>query len=85
MIASLTRATPPVPLDRSGTESLFKRLDSDGNGRLTVADRAPTVLSLSPQARARYAEAANQIDLAPQAQQRDAASARYQAMQGLAA
>lgn len=60
MIASLTPATPVPPLERTGTESLFKRLDRDGNGRLTVSDGAAVVVSLSPQAIVRFAEAANQ-------------------------
>ena len=60
MIASLTLATPVPPLERTGTESLFKRLDRDGNGRLTVSDGAAVVVSLSPQAIVRFAEAANQ-------------------------
>lgn len=60
MIASLTPATPVPPLERTGTESLFKRLDRDGNGRLTVSDGAAVVVSLSPQAIVRFAEATNQ-------------------------
>ena len=60
MIASLTLATPVPPLERTGTESLFKRLDRDGNGRLTVSDGAAVVVSLSPQAIVRFAKAANQ-------------------------
>ena len=85
MIASLTPVTPPARLDRIGTESLFKRLDSDGNGRLTVADRASISLSLSPQARARYAEAANQSDRPAYSPPRENAAARYEAVQAAAA
>ncbi len=107
MLASFALATPLTPaapaprLQPTGTENLFKRLDSDGNGRLTVADRASAVISLSPQAAARYAEPANQGALAlaeaaepaRQAALRAAlpvrgaeqASARYGAVQALAA
>ena len=55
MIATLT-PTHPVPFQlRPGTENLFRRLDGDGNGQLTVADRVSVVISLSPLSLARYA------------------------------
>ena len=105
MLASFALATPvtlaiPAPrLQPTGSENLFKRLDSDGNGRLTVADRASAVISLSPQAAARYAEAANQgapaeaAEAAGQAAQRasaptrgaEQAAARYGAVQAMPA
>ena len=57
MIANLSPPTPAPFLQRPGTENLFRRLDSDGNGRLTVADRASVVISLSTLSLARYAAA----------------------------
>ena len=91
MIAAMTPAAAVPALARIDTDSLFKRLDSDGNGRLTVADRVSALLNLTTQALARYADAGNQASHRPEppaatsARPGDAASARYLAVQALAA
>lgn len=95
MIAAITPSAAVPALERIDTDSLFKRLDSDGNGRLTVADRASAVLKLTTRALARYAHAANHAanqarqltdqQALPSARAGSAASARYQAVQAFAA
>lgn len=72
MIATVTHVSPVQHRDRGEAQSLFKRLDSDGNGRLTVADGVSTVVNLSLPAVARFAEAANQAgQVTAKAQQAD--------------